>query len=248
MKLKEFFSQPEVLIGLGIGSMLTGVVTACKATLSAHEKIESRKKELGVEKLPVKEIAKIVAPRFATTVVLEGAGMGMIGAGAGKYSKSIGELATGLALSEATRQAFEEKTKEVIGEKKVNEIRDEIAKEQNAQQPVVVTGSRNNGEKIFVDTLVNHEFYLRSVSELDLLEKDMELDIVNYNFVSVNEWLSRLHISPVDSAIGDLGWGPETGFQLRRTWIENDNGEPVCLVSHITPPLPREKAEGCWGA
>lgn len=247
MSFKNFVNShsSEILTGFSIAGMVVSVIMAIKATPRAMKKIEKRKEELGVEKLGVLETVKTAGPCYIMTGITMGLATACVVIPVSNEMKKGELLATGLMITSEQLKTFEEKTKEVIGEKKVNEIKDEIAKEKC--QPVVVTGSKN-GEKIFMDTLVNCEFYLKGVSDLDILEKDVELDIINYNFVSVNDWLSRIHVPQVDPAIGDLGWGPGNGFGLHRTWIELDNGEPCCLVSHTTPPLPRKQAEGCWGA
>jgi anti-sigma28 factor (negative regulator of flagellin synthesis) len=250
MKLRNLFNEhsSEFYTGCAIGGLIMSVIFGAKATVRAVRKVEKRKEELGVEKLSVWETIKVAGPCYILTGLTMGLTTYTIVKPVSDEMKKGQILATSLMISEEARRSFEEATNEVVGEHKVEEIRDKIAKDRYNDTPVAVSSNKKPGEKIFVETLVNHEFYLKDTRELDILEKDMELDIVNYNFVSLNDWLYRLHIPAVDEAIGELGWGPGNGFSLKRTWIENDYGEPVCLITHTTPPLPRKQAEGCWGA
>lgn len=250
MKFKDFVTNNsnEILTGASIAGLIMSVIMAVRATPRAMKRIDKRKEELGVEKLSTWETVKTAGPCYIPTGVTMVMTTVSIVAPVNNLMKSNAALTTGLMISEEARRSFEEKTKEIVGEKKVEEIKDKIAEEKYRNAPAVVTTGRKDGYLKFVDTLVNHDFYLKSTAELDLLEKDVELDIVNYNFVSVNDWLGRIKIASVDPALGNLGWGPATDFRLRRTWIEDDDGNPVCLLSHTTPPVTREKAEGCWGS
>lgn len=248
MSFKSFLSNnsSELFTGFAISGMIWSVVLGAKATPRAMKRIEKRKKELGVEQLGVVETVKTAGPCYIPTAIVMGlTGYFIVKPVRDEMNKNS-LLATSLMISEEARHAFEEKTKEIIGEKKTNEIKDKVAedkyKESNAST------NKKPGYLHFMDTLLNCEFYLKTSKELDLLEKDMELDIVNYNFVSINEWLDRLQLPSVDASIGNLGWGPGNGFSLHRTWTEDANGEPICLITHTTDPLPRKQAEGCWGA
>ena len=49
---------PEILTGVGIAGMIGTTVMAVKATPKAIQLLEDKKKETGVEQLPVKEVVK----------------------------------------------------------------------------------------------------------------------------------------------------------------------------------------------
>lgn len=121
--------SPEMLTGLGISGFIITTVMAVKATPKAMKKIEDKKKELGKEKLSIKETVATAWTCYIPSAILAAGSTTAVIGSTTKLLKTNTVLATTLAISETARKEFEEKAKEIVGEKKVNEIKEEVAKE-----------------------------------------------------------------------------------------------------------------------
>jgi hypothetical protein len=157
--------------------------------------------------------------------------------------KTNANLTTGLILSEEARKTFEEKAKEVVGEKKVNEIRDEMAKDQLAKYPVgnsevTVTGK---GKSLIFDDLTKRYFEY-DIDELKRVELNAKRQTVDFMFISVNEWLGMLGLKRMHETFDDLGWGPNTGFEIYYSYQPAEDGRPCCVINYLSPPRPRREA------
>ena len=247
MNIKEcvinFFKDhdEEILTGLSIAGLISSVVMAIKATPRAMKKMEDRKKELHVEKLSTWETVKTAGPCYIPT----GIGMALttvsIVAPVSKLMKSNSALVTGLMISEEARRSFEEKTKELVGEKKVEEIRDKIAEDKVKNirsNEIIVTGPNKYP---IVDDLTGDTFEY-NLDELKRRMLDAKQVCVNFNFISVNEWRGMLGLKPLHAALGDLGWGPNTGFEIYCSYHGLEDGTPCAVIEYLTPPKPRELA------
>lgn len=134
MSIKEH--QTDILTGLGIVGMAAGAVTAGINGPKIKEAVEQRKKELGVEKLPFKELFK-VSWRYLiipTTAVVGGATC-VVMAHVGDKKAAAG-YAVAYAASEAALTECKDKIVEVVGEKKAKEIQEEISKDHSRADPI----------------------------------------------------------------------------------------------------------------
>ena len=134
MSFKEH--QTDILTGLGIVGMTAGAVAAGINGPKIRDAIEERKKELGVEKLPIKEFFKVswrhlIVPATAvaggaTCVILAHVG----------DKKAAAGYAVAYAASEAALTEVKDKVVEIAGEKKAKEIEESIAKDHSQADPI----------------------------------------------------------------------------------------------------------------
>ena len=110
------------LTGVKYTSMVASPILAAFGAVKAYKEIEKRKKELETEKLPPKEMAKIIVKNGAA------AGISMIGGIAASakvdhdMKQTIDALTTTVVLGENKLRELKEAEKEVVGEEKREEI------------------------------------------------------------------------------------------------------------------------------
>lgn len=228
--------SPEILTGIGVGGLFTGIFMAISATPVAMKKIENKKKELKKDKLTVIETVKTAGPTYIpTAIVAVTTAVAIVSSNKISMERNA-VLATSLILSERMREEFAEKAKEVIGEKKVQEIHDEIARDRLEKNPVstsnvIVTGK---GKTLIYDELTDGYFEF-DIDMLRKLELDMREDILNYNRVSVNEWLQRTGRKGILMG-DDLVWDTDTSFELRFSSMLADDGRPCLVIGYLSTP------------
>ena len=100
---------------------------ASKESPKAEKKLEKAREEKG-EDLTLTEKIKEAAPEYAKTIISGGVTAGCVLGANIKNKEIIGGLASLVALSSGKLKQYKEKALEVVGEDKVNEIKDSLVK------------------------------------------------------------------------------------------------------------------------
>ena len=142
-KVKKFCmdNKAHIYTGLGvIGTVTTGVLAA-KSGARAARKIDRKEAEIG-RRLTRKEKVRLCGPEFISPAVA--GALGIFGTVRSDMinTRTIGEQTALLIASEKAYKKLEEKTKEVLGEKKARQVKDEIAKEKLMGEPNVITAQK----------------------------------------------------------------------------------------------------------
>jgi len=176
MKAKEVFKAigkgisdhaPALLMGAAGAGFITTVILAVKATPKAMEHIADKKKELGKEKLTVKETVqacgKDYIPAVVSGVLATGATIGAAVCAEKEHKVSAGAL-TALSMSEKTIEDMREAAKEVVGKTKASDIDAKVA-EKKVQEDIR-TGANTYpalepGQMWFRDEITGQSFIAR---------------------------------------------------------------------------------------
>lgn len=200
-------NSSEILIGLGITTGLTATVLAVKATPEAVRKIDAEKKKLTPVET-VKLVWKGYIPAGIATVVSIGSILGA------SYisGRRTAALATLYSVSEAGAKLYREKVVEAIGEKKEEQVRDEVAKENlrrtvNSGNNVVVIGT---GDILCFDQL-SRQIFRSDMQTIRAAQNDFNRDMLDEMYLSLNRWYDMLDLKHID--YGDnVGWSKDRGF------------------------------------
>lgn len=202
---------PSILTGAGIGLFVFTVVDAVKQTPEAMMRIEERKLDLEVDKLPVKELVKTAGPCYVRPAITGVASISCIlGANAVNMKRSAA-LATAYALSETAFKEYKDKVVEVIGEKKEEKVHEDILQDKLDKNPVskdtiIVTG---HGTTLCYDSFCGRYFYSDPEFIKSVMNEINRQLLFNY-YVSLNDIYSKLGLE--ETEVGDiLGWGVATG-------------------------------------
>ena len=244
----------EIAIGLGIGGMLAGTVMAVAATPKALEDIEMEKdrqnqeiikaaEEAGeesfeiIDKLPpvdvVKACWKNYIPAAATCLLSAGC---IIGANSAHVKRNAA-LATAYKLSETALTEYHDKVVEVVGEKKEQEIQDEISKDRVRKNPpvnkeVIITGS---GQTTCLDT-ISGRYFKSDIETIRKIENDLNYRMRDEMYISLNELYYELGLTYTE--LGEtMGWNVDRGqIDIDYSAQLAENGEPVIVLRHRNPP------------
>lgn len=231
---------PDLGIGFSIAGYFTSSVLTVFATKKAIDKIEEVEKEKG-EPLTtgekVKETWTYYIPAATTAIISTAALITSVVVKDKRFNKKYEALAAAYAMSESTIDILEKKTAEVVGEKKMQEIKDGVAHEQVKATPydpnnVYFTGT---GNTLCYDPLSGR--YFRSDANFLGSVKNNLNDVMRANnSVSLNKLYWELNIPSIE--LGEyLGWNVRDGWlKLDPSSDLTSVGEPVLVMKFDRPP------------
>lgn len=195
--------SPQILTVVGVGTMVYAGYRAVKKTPLALDLIEEEKEkrlaewpastiteEQAIEVTTLKpvDIVKTCWKVYAPEVLMAAVGAGCIFGGNSISTKRTAALATAYTLSETALKEFKNKAVEVIGEKKVETINEEVVKEKIKADPpkesnVIITPQ--GGETLFCDSL-SMRYFKMDISKRQKAENQLNLVLRNQDYCSVN--------------------------------------------------------------
>lgn len=230
MNLKQVFNglatkaqkySPELLIGFGIASYLTSLILAVKATPKAEDLIVQAEDEKE-DALTIVETVKAAWKPYVPAALTFVTGTGAVICGLKIKNDRFAETATALAVSQAMVSKYQEKTEELAGKDKADEIDKEVRKDvaRNMAKDSVNALPPSNiaGVLPFWDPFSNTAFY---ISLLGLKTAGVNLNQRIYTgsepYVTYDDLYDELNeqgaYPPLKhTAIScDYGWTPDMG-------------------------------------
>ena len=235
----------DMLIGISVGSFTGAFVMSFQAGMRLKELIDQQAFWDASTGEKVKMLVPIVGPSLATYLV----GVLCLFAGLSEKERRNATLGLLLSTSQEDLKAFEEKAIEKFGERKVEDIHDEINKEKVANNPptegnIIFTG---HGNYLFYDDLTG-QWFRSTIETVRRVILDLNEEIDNGNDVSVSDWCDR-HDIPEGKLSWEYGWSKlATGkIDVRFTSCISPDGEPAIVIEHKNEPSPKyDKYEGVY--
>lgn len=226
---------PSILTGIGVGGVVTTTVLAVKATPQAHRDILDAESER-VEPLTNVEKVKLTWRYYIPAAVSGLATVASIVGAQSINSKRQTALLSMYALSEKALSEFKDHAEKVIGEKKVKEIHDEVAKEHLTQVPMVnsevfITGK---GEHMIFDALSSRYFR----SDIETVRKainDINQQCYQHMYASVNDFYSLIGL-PRTALGDDMGWNNDNPLEIEFSSHISEAGEPCLSLEYHGRP------------
>ena len=229
--------SPEILIGAGISGMISSTVMAVKSTPKAMTLIQEKKKELNKEELKPIEVFKAAFKCYIPSAVITTLSVGCIIAASNINHKRNAALATAYSLSESALKLYQEKVIETIGEKKEQQVRDEVAKEQIARNPaskseVIIT---SNGDTLCYDGL-SGRYFKSDIEKLRKAVNELNHTMISDMCVSLNDYYDLIGLASIP--VGDkLGWNANNSLvELEFSTLMADVGVPCLVVDFRVRP------------
>lgn len=239
--------SPEILTGLGVAGMFASVILSVRATTKATKAVEAKKKELNKEKLTVGETIKATWKYYIpTAITLAGSTACVIGANSVNTRRNAA-LAAAYTLSETALQEYQDKVKDVVGERKENDIRADIERDKLRADPPRATQVEfvGQGDQLFKDSISGR--YFRSTYEKVMrAERDLQRQMlpgrdpfdIDDGYITMDD----IYISLGLEANGDdRRWYLKDGYvEFKPQAILMDNGD-TCTVLTYGGRRPKDK-------
>lgn len=232
VKLGKIVAQhsPEILTAIGIVGFISSTVTAVHNTPKAVEMLKQAEEEKG-EPLKAKEVVKVTWKYYIFPVIITVLSIACI-LGARKIeSGRTAALLTACKVTEEASERFEDATREVVGDKKYNEIKQKVAENQIKENPmfegnVINTGT---GNTLYYEPLSNQ--YIRcSRDYIDRGINTVNKELRERDTMDVNDYLDCFQLPSIDATTtGALEWDINNGgyLDLEFHYFEIETGE-VC--------------------
>ena len=220
MQLKAIFTDlskaarkhsPEILTGIGIAGMLSTTVLAVRATPKALMLIEEKKREkkfAGEQpELTKVEIAKTAWKPYIPAAVTGVASVACLVGASSVNARRNAALAAAYALSETTLADYKEKVVETLGEKKAQELKDAIAKDQIEKNPpskstVIAT---DKGETLCYDP-ISGRYFKSDIECIRRAVNNLNERLLFDTHISLNEYYDEIGLEEIFPMGEDLGW------------------------------------------
>lgn len=236
--------SPSILTGIGIAGMVTTAVMVGKATPKAVELLEKQKEEPDHTEPETKIEAAANTIKITWKCYLPAAITGcvsiacLLGANS-VHAKRNMVLATAYQLSEKALSEYKENAVEVVGEKKAQAIQDKIAQKRVEKNPVdnnevVLTGK---GSTLCYDS-ISGRYFESDIEQIRRVENELNRELINDLYVSLNEFYHELGLDPIDERIGDeLGWNVDDGLvDIAFSSQLAKDGRPCLVINYNLVP------------
>lgn len=238
-------TSPEILIGMGIAGFIFGTIYSIKVSRKATNAIDAEKQRFSeetgeeVKKLPVKNVIKATWKIYIPVVAVELVSAACIIGSSAIHLKRNAALVAAYTISESARKEYESKVKEVIGEKKEEEIKEKIAEDQLKNTPVseckniINTG---HGNTLCFDSW-NGRYFWSDREYIRQAVNDMNAVLLNEDTVYLNDLYYSIGLDSCGCG-SVMGWNLAYGqIRVKYTSKLSDTGVPCLVMSFETRPI-----------
>lgn len=231
--------SPTILTGIGIAGMITTTILAVQSTPKALRLLEEKKADISeTEKLPPIEVVK-AAWKVYVPAVLTGILSTVCLIGANSVNQRRGAaLAAAYSLSESALKEYREKVVETIGKKKEQAIRDDIAKDRVAANPVREVVVTDRGSTLCYDSL-SGRYFKSDIETLRRTVNDLNHRMRDEMFISLNDFYCAVDNPDLGpTKLGDrLGWNIDKGYiDLGFSSQLTSDGAPCLVLDYTVVP------------
>ena len=240
-------NSPAILTAIGVTGTLTTAYLTGKATFKAAELIEEEKARLNLrEKLDNADPKAFeLEPKDKVALVwreyVPAASMAIVTSACIISANRIGTrraaaLATAYSVSERAFVEYKDKVIEKFGEKKEQQVRDEIAQDrvnrQPASQQVIIVG---NGDVLFRDAF-SGRYFNSSVEKVQRAENDTNYQVLHQGYASLSDFYERVGL-PATSASEEVGWNNDKMLEVERSVTVSEDGRPCISIDFFVAPI-----------
>ncbi len=230
--------SPEILIGVGISGMFTTTILAVKSTPKAMKLIDEKKKAKKVDKLTIWETIEATWKCYILPATIGiGSAVCIIGAN-GIHTKRNAAAIAACTISETAFKNYQEKVVEKFGERKEQQVREEVVKEAMEKNPldennIIYTGQ---GDTVCFDPL-SGRYFKHDFDKIRAAVNDLNRRMRDDNYITLNEFYNEIGLESID--LGEnLGWCIDKGYIDISSYAKLSEKNVPCLgIMHNTPPL-----------
>lgn len=228
-------NSSSILTGCGIAGIVVTAVTAVYATMEASEKINDAE-EVKQEPLTNKEVVK-VAWKSYIPVAIAGVSSAACFVGAQTINTRRNmALATLYSMTANNFSDYREAVVKKLGEKKEEEVRDEVSRKQLEKNPVssseVIIG---DGDTLCYDSW-SGRYFKSSIEKIRGAVNTINHDLNSELTIPLNDFYFLLHL-PTVKAGDKAGWNIDKPMKVYFSSQIAENNEPCIVINYYTEPM-----------
>lgn len=232
---------PTILIGLGVGGLVSAGVMVGVTTPKYLKAVEQKKEEKGSD-LTFKEKASTAIKYYTPAVAMTGASAACIVAGTVQNAKRNAALAAGYKLAEESVRDYKRCIEEQFGEKKAKEVENKVVQKSVENHPQTETNLivTENGNTKFYDPF-NHRYFNGNIDKMKTICHKLTNDLFLGEDICLNDFWYEADL-PDTQLSKYFGWKSEDMILSKRT-IEfkpypclDEQGLPCVGIGFSTEP------------
>lgn len=238
-------NSPAILTALAVSGVVTTAVLTGKAALKAHDILQKEKlRQAEVNGVAVKdpnqvfltpqEQIKLVWKAYIPAAGSAVATMAFI-IGANRIgTRRTASMVAAYSIAEKGFTEYKAKVVEKLGEKKEQEVRDEVAQDRVNRDPV---GTREviiavGGEVLCYDAY-SGRYFKSDIETLKKAQNDLNYVILGDSYASLTKFYDKIGLRPT-SASDELGWTSDRPLELSFTPVMSEDDRP-CISIEFNP-------------
>lgn len=238
MKIGKLLSDnmPTILTSVAVVGVLSTTILAVKSTPQAHRDILDANSELGREITPL-ETVRLTWHYYIPAAIMGSITVGSIITLNTVSTKRQAALASLYTLTDRAYTEYKDKVVEVMGAKKEEGIRHEIAKDRIANDPVsskqvIITGS---GDHLCYDSY-SGRYFEANIEDIRRAENDINATVLEDMYASLNDFYRRIGLS--ETKLGDeVGWTTARRLEIDYSSHLTDDGRPCLSIGYGMEPM-----------
>lgn len=239
-------NSPAILTSLGVTGVVTTAVLAAKGAFKSAGEIVTEEAERAIKveaeeitaeeaELSKKDMFDLTWQNYVPAAVVGAATIGAIICAHTIADRRVAAAAAAYTFVEKSFKDYQEKTKEKVGEKKEQAIRDETAedrfKKRDREKTIVYESGR--GTVRCWDSWSNTAF-LSDMQEIKSAVNNFNSQVIADDFCSLSVFWSYLGLSPTDQS-DNIGWTSDRLLELQYTSVLEDD-LPHLVITFATRP------------
>jgi hypothetical protein len=235
-------NSPAILTAIGITGTLTTAYLTGKASVKAYDLLldeDTRRHAEGESPIrsDPKAMVKVVWQEYIPAAASGLLTISAIFAANRVSTRRATAMATAYSISERAFTEYKDKVVEKIGEKKEQEVRDEVAQDQVNRNPVdeskvIITG---NGDVLCYDRFAG--LYFKSNMEaLRKAENDVNYLILHQDYASLSDFYDLIGLPPTGVS-EEVGWNTDQLLELEFSTVLSPEGQPCIAIDFNHRPI-----------
>lgn len=229
--------SPVILTALAIGGVVVTTVMTVRATKDAIKDLEKEVDEYNCwQNFDKKQIISITWPRYIPVVISGTLTISCIFGAQYINAKRAAALATLYSVTENKLLTYQEKTKELLGERKADQIQNAVSEEEIKKNPlgrneVIVTG---RGNSLIYDAY-SGRYFESDIEKIRQAANNLNQDLFSTMWISLNDFYQDLGLSPIKVG-DDLGWNPDHMIDVIFDSQIAEDGRPCLVLDYQVGP------------
>lgn len=241
-------NSPSLLTAIGVTGTVTTAVLTGKASFKAARIIENeldriyrlepdqRNAENDLVSLTLRERAemtwKLYIPAASTGAVTIAAVIGANRIG----NRRAAAVAAAYSLTEKAFADYKDKVTEMLGEKKSQQVSDNIAQDRVDQNPVSQREVIISGGEVLCYEAFTGRYFMSSMETLKKAQNDLNYKVLNDTYASLGDFYDLVDL-PKTSYSDEVGWNCDKMLELEFSTTLSDDGRPCICVNFMVAPV-----------
>lgn len=245
MKRAEKFTidnSPAILTAIGITGTLTTAYLTGKASFKAYDLLleEDTRRHMNNEpplRPDTKAMVQVVWREYIPAGISATVTVAAIFAANHVSTRRATAMATAYSLSERAFTEYKDKVVEKIGEKKNQEIKDEIAQDQVTRNPVdeATVIMTNDGEVLCYDRFIGR-YFKSSMEALKRAVNEVNYTILHQDYASLSDFYMELGLEPTGIS-DEVGWTTDQLLELDISTVLSTDNKPCIAIDFNHRPI-----------